>query len=217
MYSLGFLLTLLLLLLTLFSASARHWEYLKAAYPLWSVDSWCVSFFWVSAFAATRCSGFVWRGVKTFTTFQLQKFNNCYWQREVKSETCFGSKGAYVQWVVVYNCLLLNNLLMRQRLSGNNVSQGLLLDDIRGVSCFSLLPCSSMMCQLSVVESKSATFPTERPRHLLDDSVLECHSPARGHTPSARLANGLSIGIVCVGGNTPAPVPGRCRLTDIWK
>ncbi|XP_057238890.1 ras-specific guanine nucleotide-releasing factor RalGPS1 isoform X4 [Malurus melanocephalus] len=51
---------------------------------------------------------------------------------------------------------------------------------------------NNMMCQLSVVESKSATFPTERPRHLLDDSVLECHSPARGHTASTRLANGLS-------------------------
>lgn len=51
-----------------------------------------------------------------------------------------------------------------------------------------------MMCQLSIVESKSATFPTERPRHLLDDSVLECQSPARGHAPSARLANGVSIG-----------------------
>ncbi|KAL9826745.1 ras-specific guanine nucleotide-releasing factor RalGPS1 isoform 4-T6 [Geothlypis trichas] len=51
---------------------------------------------------------------------------------------------------------------------------------------------NNMMCQLSVVESKSATFPTERPRHLLDDSVLECHSPARGHAPGARLANGLS-------------------------
>ncbi|XP_041339766.1 ras-specific guanine nucleotide-releasing factor RalGPS1 isoform X2 [Pyrgilauda ruficollis] len=52
---------------------------------------------------------------------------------------------------------------------------------------------NNMMCQLSVVESKSATFPTERPRHLLDDSVLEGHSPARGHAPSTRLANGLSI------------------------
>uniref|UniRef100_A0A8D2MWM4 Ral GEF with PH domain and SH3 binding motif 1 n=1 Tax=Zonotrichia albicollis TaxID=44394 RepID=A0A8D2MWM4_ZONAL len=52
---------------------------------------------------------------------------------------------------------------------------------------------NNMMCQLSVVESKSATFPTERPRHLLDDSVLECHSPARGHAPSTRLANGLSV------------------------
>lgn len=53
MYSLGFLLTLVLFLLTLFSANVRHWQYLKGAYPLWSVDSWCVSFFWVSAFAAT--------------------------------------------------------------------------------------------------------------------------------------------------------------------
>ncbi|XP_054139872.1 ras-specific guanine nucleotide-releasing factor RalGPS1 isoform X2 [Melozone crissalis] len=52
---------------------------------------------------------------------------------------------------------------------------------------------NNMMCQLSVVESKSATFPTERPRHLLDDSVLECHSPARGPAPSTRLANGLSV------------------------
>ncbi|XP_057893875.1 ras-specific guanine nucleotide-releasing factor RalGPS1 isoform X2 [Melospiza georgiana] len=52
---------------------------------------------------------------------------------------------------------------------------------------------NNMMCQLSVVESKSATFPTERPRHLLDDSVLECHSPAHGHAPSTRLANGLSV------------------------
>uniref|UniRef100_A0A8C3V7X8 Ras-specific guanine nucleotide-releasing factor RalGPS1 n=1 Tax=Catharus ustulatus TaxID=91951 RepID=A0A8C3V7X8_CATUS len=87
----------------------------------------------------------------------------------------------------------------KEDLAGNNMSQGLLLVDIRGVSCFSLLPCSSMMCQLSVVESKSATFPTERPRHLLDDSVLECHSPARGHAAGARLANGLSIGILSIG------------------
>uniref|UniRef100_A0A8C5X7P3 Ras-specific guanine nucleotide-releasing factor RalGPS1 n=1 Tax=Malurus cyaneus samueli TaxID=2593467 RepID=A0A8C5X7P3_9PASS len=62
---------------------------------------------------------------------------------------------------------------------------------------------NNMMCQLSVVESKSATFPTERPRHLLDDSVLECHSPARGHTASTRLANGLSRGRGCVGSNFP--------------
>uniref|UniRef100_A0A8C5U8D4 Ras-specific guanine nucleotide-releasing factor RalGPS1 n=1 Tax=Malurus cyaneus samueli TaxID=2593467 RepID=A0A8C5U8D4_9PASS len=86
------------------------------------------------------------------------------------------------------------------------VSQGLLLDDMRGFMFFSS-SCSSMMCQLSVVESKSATFPTERPRHLLDDSVLECHSPARGHTASTRLANGLSRGRGCVGSATPAPGP----------
>ncbi|XP_014798320.1 PREDICTED: ras-specific guanine nucleotide-releasing factor RalGPS1 isoform X2 [Calidris pugnax] len=51
---------------------------------------------------------------------------------------------------------------------------------------------NNMMCQFSVVESKSATFPTERPRHLLDDSVLEPHSPPRGHPRGSLLANGLS-------------------------
>ncbi|KAK4811572.1 hypothetical protein QYF61_016031 [Mycteria americana] len=50
-----------------------------------------------------------------------------------------------------------------------------------------------MMCQLSVVESKSATFPTEKPRHLLDDSVLESHSPARSHALNSLFTNGLSI------------------------
>lgn len=59
-----------------------------------------------------------------------------------------------------------------------------------------------MMCQFSVVESKSATFPTEKPRHLLDDSVLEPHSPARGPA----LTNGLSLGGVCVGADVPAPL-----------
>ncbi|XP_075628762.1 ras-specific guanine nucleotide-releasing factor RalGPS1 isoform X1 [Balearica regulorum gibbericeps] len=52
---------------------------------------------------------------------------------------------------------------------------------------------NNMMCQLSVVESKSATFPTEKPRHLLDDSVLESHSPARGHALNSLFTNGLSI------------------------
>ncbi|XP_037256350.1 ras-specific guanine nucleotide-releasing factor RalGPS1 isoform X3 [Falco biarmicus] len=52
---------------------------------------------------------------------------------------------------------------------------------------------NNMMCQLSVVESKSATFPSEKPRHLLDDSVLEAHSPARGPPHRAPLANGLSV------------------------
>lgn len=53
---------------------------------------------------------------------------------------------------------------------------------------------SSMMCQFSVVESKSATFPPEKPRHLLDDSVLESHSPVRNHTLSSVFSNGISIG-----------------------
>ncbi|KAM6297040.1 ras-specific guanine nucleotide-releasing factor RalGPS1 isoform 3-T3 [Aegotheles albertisi] len=52
---------------------------------------------------------------------------------------------------------------------------------------------NNMMCQFSVVESKSATFPTEKPRHLLDDSVLESHSPARSHPLNTLFTNGLSI------------------------
>lgn len=52
------------------------------------------------------------------------------------------------------------------------------------------------MCQLSVVESKSATFPSEKARHLLDDSVLESRSPRRGLalTSSSAVTNGLSLG-----------------------
>ncbi|XP_052579114.1 ras-specific guanine nucleotide-releasing factor RalGPS1 isoform X4 [Peromyscus californicus insignis] len=55
---------------------------------------------------------------------------------------------------------------------------------------------NNMMCQLSVVESKSATFPSEKARHLLDDSVLESRSPRRGLTlaSSTAITNGLSLG-----------------------
>ncbi|EDL08594.1 Ral GEF with PH domain and SH3 binding motif 1, isoform CRA_b [Mus musculus] len=55
---------------------------------------------------------------------------------------------------------------------------------------------NNLMCQLSVVESKSATFPSEKARHLLDDSVLEFRSPRRGltHTSSTAITNGLSLG-----------------------
>nr|XP_014349465.1 PREDICTED: ras-specific guanine nucleotide-releasing factor RalGPS1 [Latimeria chalumnae] len=53
---------------------------------------------------------------------------------------------------------------------------------------------NNVMCQLSVVESKSATFPSEKLRHLLDDSVLESHSPARNHTQNSVVSNGISIG-----------------------
>ncbi|XP_042686569.1 ras-specific guanine nucleotide-releasing factor RalGPS1 isoform X6 [Centrocercus urophasianus] len=52
---------------------------------------------------------------------------------------------------------------------------------------------NNMMCQFSVVESKSATFPTERPRHLLDDSVLESQSPTRSHILNSLFTNGISI------------------------
>lgn len=60
----------------------------------------------------------------------------------------------------------------------------------------SSFPFSSMMCQLSVVESKSATFPSEKARHLLDDSVLEPRSPRRGLAlaSSSAVTNGLSLG-----------------------
>ncbi|KAM8801913.1 ras-specific guanine nucleotide-releasing factor RalGPS1 isoform 2-T6 [Rhynchonycteris naso] len=54
---------------------------------------------------------------------------------------------------------------------------------------------NNMMCQLSVVESKSATFPSEKARHLLDDSVLESRSPRRGLAlTSSAVTNGLSLG-----------------------
>ncbi|EDL93192.1 rCG45423, isoform CRA_b [Rattus norvegicus] len=55
---------------------------------------------------------------------------------------------------------------------------------------------NNLMCQLSVVDSKSATFPSEKARHLLDDSVLESRSPRRGltHTSSTAITNGLSLG-----------------------
>uniref|UniRef100_A0A8C6X8G1 Ral GEF with PH domain and SH3 binding motif 1 n=1 Tax=Naja naja TaxID=35670 RepID=A0A8C6X8G1_NAJNA len=53
---------------------------------------------------------------------------------------------------------------------------------------------NNMMCQFSVVESKSATFPTEKLRHLLDDSVLESHSPVRNHPLNSVFTNGVSLG-----------------------
>ncbi|XP_038600571.1 ras-specific guanine nucleotide-releasing factor RalGPS1 isoform X2 [Tachyglossus aculeatus] len=53
---------------------------------------------------------------------------------------------------------------------------------------------SNLMCQFSVVESKSATFPSEKPRHLLDDSVLESPSPGRNLTLNPAVTNGVSIG-----------------------
>lgn len=52
----------------------------------------------------------------------------------------------------------------------------------------------SMMWHFGVVESKSATFPTEKPRHLLDDSFLESQSPARNNPHSSSVSNGVSIG-----------------------
>ncbi|XP_016312646.1 ras-specific guanine nucleotide-releasing factor RalGPS1-like isoform X1 [Sinocyclocheilus anshuiensis] len=53
---------------------------------------------------------------------------------------------------------------------------------------------NAMMWHFGVVESKSATFPTEKPRHLLDDSFLESQSPARNNPHSSSVSNGISIG-----------------------
>ncbi|XP_046870842.1 ras-specific guanine nucleotide-releasing factor RalGPS1 isoform X2 [Hypomesus transpacificus] len=53
---------------------------------------------------------------------------------------------------------------------------------------------NNMMCQSGMSESKSATFPIEKPRHLLDDSFLESQSPARHDPHSTSVSNGLSIG-----------------------
>ncbi|KAL4825905.1 hypothetical protein H8958_013844 [Nasalis larvatus] len=64
----------------------------------------------------------------------------------------------------------------------------------------------NMMCQLSVVESKSATFPSEKARHLLDDSVLESRSPRKGLAlaSSSAVTNGLSLEVAACR-NHPEP------------
>uniref|UniRef100_A0A672J751 Ras-specific guanine nucleotide-releasing factor RalGPS1-like n=1 Tax=Salarias fasciatus TaxID=181472 RepID=A0A672J751_SALFA len=59
--------------------------------------------------------------------------------------------------------------------------------------CFPGSVCS-MMCQYGISESRSATFPIEKARHLLDDSFLESHSPARNDPHCTSVSNGLSIG-----------------------
>ncbi|KAI7799333.1 Ralgps2 protein [Triplophysa rosa] len=46
----------------------------------------------------------------------------------------------------------------------------------------------------STAEFKSATFPNAGSRHLLDDSVLESHTPTRGHAESSTLSSGISLG-----------------------
>ncbi|XP_016414808.1 ras-specific guanine nucleotide-releasing factor RalGPS1-like, partial [Sinocyclocheilus rhinocerous] len=53
---------------------------------------------------------------------------------------------------------------------------------------------NAMMWDFGVVESKSATFPIEKPRHLLDDSFLESQSPARNNPHSSSVSNGISRG-----------------------
>ncbi|XP_034559929.1 ras-specific guanine nucleotide-releasing factor RalGPS2 isoform X4 [Notolabrus celidotus] len=48
--------------------------------------------------------------------------------------------------------------------------------------------------KMNTVEFKSATFPNAGSRHLLDDSVMESHSPSRGHAESSTLSSGISLG-----------------------
>uniref|UniRef100_A0A3B5AGM3 Ral GEF with PH domain and SH3 binding motif 1 n=1 Tax=Stegastes partitus TaxID=144197 RepID=A0A3B5AGM3_9TELE len=54
---------------------------------------------------------------------------------------------------------------------------------------------NNMMCQYGMSESRSATFPIEKARHLLDDSFLESQSPVRNDPHSTSVSNGLSLGI----------------------
>ncbi|XP_028851747.1 ras-specific guanine nucleotide-releasing factor RalGPS1 [Denticeps clupeoides] len=53
---------------------------------------------------------------------------------------------------------------------------------------------NNMISQFGVVYSKSAVFRAEKPRHLLDDSFLESHSPVHNHTHESIFTNGISIG-----------------------
>ncbi|KAE8610402.1 hypothetical protein XENTR_v10012110 [Xenopus tropicalis] len=48
--------------------------------------------------------------------------------------------------------------------------------------------------KMNSAEFKSATFPNAGPRHLLDDSVMEPHTPSRGQAESSTLSSGISIG-----------------------
>uniref|UniRef100_A0A674EZM3 Ral GEF with PH domain and SH3 binding motif 2 n=1 Tax=Salmo trutta TaxID=8032 RepID=A0A674EZM3_SALTR len=50
--------------------------------------------------------------------------------------------------------------------------------------------------KMNTVEFKSATFPNAGSRHLLDDSVMESHTPARGQAESSTLSSGISLAII---------------------
>lgn len=56
--------------------------------------------------------------------------------------------------------------------------------------------CCSFIHKTNTVEFKSATFPNAGSRHLLDDSVLESHTPTRGQAESSTLSSGISLGII---------------------
>ncbi|XP_030629831.1 ras-specific guanine nucleotide-releasing factor RalGPS1 isoform X2 [Chanos chanos] len=53
---------------------------------------------------------------------------------------------------------------------------------------------NTLMCTYSEAENKSTTVTTEKPRHLLDDSFLESHSPLRNHTHDSVFTKGFSFG-----------------------
>ncbi|XP_066548589.1 ras-specific guanine nucleotide-releasing factor RalGPS2 isoform X2 [Amia ocellicauda] len=66
-----------------------------------------------------------------------------------------------------------------------------------------LIPYGHRKCQslgynfihkMNTAEFKSATFPNVGSRHLLDDSVLESHTPSRGQAESSTLSSGISLG-----------------------
>lgn len=66
-------------------------------------------------------------------------------------------------------------------------------------SLFIVRPCCvlcshSFIHKMNTVEFKSATFPNAGSRHLLDDSVMESHSPTRGQAESSTLSSGISLG-----------------------
>lgn len=53
---------------------------------------------------------------------------------------------------------------------------------------------NNMMYQYGMSESRSASFPVEKTRHLLDDSFLESQSPMRNDPRSTSVSNGLTLG-----------------------
>uniref|UniRef100_A0A6Q2YCJ2 Ral GEF with PH domain and SH3 binding motif 2 n=1 Tax=Esox lucius TaxID=8010 RepID=A0A6Q2YCJ2_ESOLU len=59
--------------------------------------------------------------------------------------------------------------------------------------------------KMNTVEFKSATFPNAGPRHLLDDSVMEIHTPARGQAESSTLSSGISLATLTVACLHPVP------------
>lgn len=48
--------------------------------------------------------------------------------------------------------------------------------------------------KMNTPEFKSATFPNGRPRHLLDDSVMENYTPSRVQAESSTISSGISLG-----------------------